>query len=532
MTRSPKPPLTSLLPVAIVGAGPVGLTTAAGLAHYGVPSVVLEDDDRLSIDTKAGTTLSRTLEVWRRYGIADDILKVALRIDEIGEIDRETGRSRTPVRMDVLDRETRYPFVVNLPQQDMEPVLARRVEGSGLSGIRFRHRFTRLEQLPDRVRVHVETPRGAEAIEASYLLACDGGRSAVREALGIPIDGTSSDERYALVDLVCDLDVANRRDYPYLAYFSDAREWMILVRHPHCWRFLFPLASGVEEPSAEDLRDKAVSFIGEVANIRVLQKVVYRTHHRVAARWRQGRVLLMGDAAHLITPMWALGLNTGVTDASNLPWRLAWVLRGWSGEGLLDGYEREQRPLALHGSGEMAEAARASMAKAKDAATAMTDNNWSNAYTRGMLGVRLDVDGRRAWSMVKSATEPPVEPGDRLPDALVHAPDGREVRLHELLDDRFVALTFCDVRRRPPIPPQASPALAHFAVSRWDAPVDGGLRDRALLDPGDRLKRRLGVADDTLVLVRPDEHIAAIAPAAEGAAEAIYARITGLPPPR
>ena len=102
MSGPPKPALVERLPVVIVGAGPVGLTTALGLAHHGVPSIVVEDDDELSIDTKAGTTLSRTLEVFRRYGVADEILAVSLRIDEIGEIDRATGQPRTPVRLDAL----------------------------------------------------------------------------------------------------------------------------------------------------------------------------------------------------------------------------------------------------------------------------------------------------------------------------------------------------------------------------------------------------------------------------------------------
>lgn len=133
--------------------------------------------------------------------------------------------------------------------------------------------------------------------------------------------------------------------------------------------------------------------------------------------------------------------------------------------------------------------------------------------------------------MVKSSTEPPVQPGDRLPDALVHTPEGREIRLHDLTADRFLALYFTDVRRRPPIAAARSRALAHFAISRWDAPLDGGIRDRCILDPGDRLKRRLGLADDTLVLVRPDEHIAAIVPMAGADANALYGAIVGQPPP-
>jgi 3-(3-hydroxy-phenyl)propionate hydroxylase len=517
-------------PVAVVGAGPVGLTAALGLAFHGIPFVVFEEDDSLSLDTKAGTTLSRTLEIWRRYGVADAILEKALRVDEIGEIERATGRRPFPLRMHVLGAETRYPFVINLPQHHMEPILGDAVRARG--EIRLGHRLSRLDQSGSGVRLQFDTPGGAREFDASYVLGCDGGRSTVREALGVTVEGASIDERYALIDLVVDLDVASPRDYPYLSYFSDPKEWTILVRHPHCWRFLFPLPADVEEPSAESLRDKALAFIGRVGKVEIHNKVVYRTHHRVANRWRDGRVFLMGDAAHLITPMWALGLNTGVLDASNLPWRLAWFLRGWADPALLDGYEREQKPLAVHGSGEMADAARAYMAKRMDEARGMTDNNWSNAYTRGLLGVRLDVDGSGAWSLVKSATEPPVQAGDRIPDALVHTPAGRETRLHDLCRDRFVALYFTDARRRPPIPANDSPALAHFAVSRWDAPLDSGLRDRALLDPGDRLFARLGVPADSVVLVRPDEHVAAIAPLAPGAAERAYERVTGKAPPR
>ena len=124
------------------------------------------------------------------------------------------------------------------------------------------------------------------------------------------------------------------RDYPYLAYFADPQEWMILVRQPHCWRFLYPLAAGVPEPGADEFRDKVIRFIGPVDEMEILNTIVYRIHHRIATQWRRDRVFLMGDAAHLITPMWALGLNTGILDAISLPWRVAWVARGWAGRGL------------------------------------------------------------------------------------------------------------------------------------------------------------------------------------------------------
>ena len=91
-------------------------------------------------------------------------------------------------------------------------------------------------------------------------------------------------------------------------------------------------------PTTEDLRKKVAHFVGETNELTVLGKNLYTVHHRIAQEWRRDRVFLMGDAAHLITPMWQLGMNTGILDASNLPWRLAWVLRGWADEKLLDGY--------------------------------------------------------------------------------------------------------------------------------------------------------------------------------------------------
>lgn len=520
------------LPVAVIGAGPVGLSTALGLARHGIPFTLFEAQGGLHAETRAGTILTRTLEIFRRFGVADAVLARSLRLDEIGDIERATGVSHRAVRMDLLHAETRYPFVINLPQHHLEPVLADAVNRSGLGAMHLDHRLKRFEPMRDRVELILDTPQGEKHVSASYVLACDGGRSTVRELLGTTVEGESLPERYMLVDLAIDLDVGNPRDYPYLAYFADPREWMILVRQPHCWRFLFPLKEGAAEPSQDELRDKVLEFIGKVDRVRVIGSNIYRIHHRVAQRWRHGRVFLMGDAAHLITPMWGLGLNTGVLDASNLAWRLSWVMRGWAPDALLDGYEREQKPLALHGSGEMAEAARRYMARETQSVKAMSDNSWCNALTRGMLGVKLDVDGSGDWSLIKTESEPPLRPGDRVPDCLVHGADGREHRLHDLIDGRFAALHFADARRHPEVPTNTSPALAHYLVSRWDAPFESGVRDRALLDAGDRVVRRFGCPPNTIVLVRPDEHVAAIAPMRPGAAEEMYRKAVGADVPR
>ena len=511
-------------PIIVVGAGPVGLTTALGLDFYRLPFALFEDDAELSQDTKAGTILTRTLEAFRRYGVADQVLAQALRVDEIGDVERATNTARPSVQTALLCDDTRYPFVINMPQHHLEPILREAIDRRRPGALRLRHRLTAFRQHRDGVVASFDTPEGPRDVEGSYLLACDGGRSTVRGQLGVEVEGESSDVRCLLVDVKVDLDVANPRDYPYLAYFADPQEWMILVRQPHCWRFLYPLGPGQPEPTAVEFRAKVVRFIGAVDRLEILNTIVYRIHHRVANEWRRDRVFLMGDAAHLITPMWALGLNTGILDAISLPWRLAWVARGWAGDALLDGYAREQRPVAAEGSGEMAEAARRYMAGEAAAVKAMSGTAWANAATRTMLGVRLGVDDAGDWSMVKT-DRGPFRVGDRVPDAVLHGPDGRPLRLHDLVDDSFVALYFTDVRRRPHIPAD-SPGLKHFIVSHRDAPLDGGLRARSLFDVGDRFRQLVGCPRDTLVLVRPDDHIAAIMPM-PASAEELYRQQVG-----
>lgn len=514
-------------PVVVAGAGPVGLITALGLLHYGLDVVVLEEDEELSRDTKAGTVLTRTIEVLDRYGVAEDVLSQALRIDEIGDVDRATGETQRSIKTWLLRDETRYPFVINIPQHFLEPVLASALEERRPGALRMGHRVVGFEQDAAGVVVRAETGEGTVEIEGEYLLACDGGRSTVRKALDIPVEGTTFPERYMLVDVAVDLDVANPRDYPYLAYFADPKEWMILVRQPEFWRFLYPRAAEGPELDDAELAAKVRQYIGDVDHLEVVGYYDYTVHARAAERWRDGRVFLMGDAAHLITPMWALGLNTGVLDASNLPWRLAWVSRGWADSSLLDGYEAEQAPLARHGSAAMAHAASQYMSRQTQSLEAMTEHDWANAMTRAMLAVRLDVDGTGHWGLTVDHSRPaPLQVGDRIPDMALHQPGGGIVTTHRLVADGFAALYFTDVRRRPPIPPHTA-AMAHHAVSRWDAPLDGGLRRRALLDVGSVVEARLGVDADTVVVVRPDGHVAAIEGLDDGVAEKVYRRVTG-----
>src|SRR6476659_6992722 len=135
----------TMKPIIVVGAGPVGLTTALGLDFYGLPFALFEDDAELSRDTKAGTVLTRTLEAFRRYGVADQVLSKALRVDEIGDVERASNIARPSVRADLLTEETRYPFVINIPQHHLEPILHRELHERHPGGVLLQNRLVGFE---------------------------------------------------------------------------------------------------------------------------------------------------------------------------------------------------------------------------------------------------------------------------------------------------------------------------------------------------------------------------------------------------
>src|ERR1700737_4102521 len=130
---------TPMKPILIVGAGPIGLTTAHALRFYGIPFELFEEDADLSSDTKAGTILTRTLEAFRRYGVADEVLAKALRVDEIGDVERATNTARPSVQTALLGEDTRYPFVINMPQHPLEPILSDAIDRRRPGALHLRH---------------------------------------------------------------------------------------------------------------------------------------------------------------------------------------------------------------------------------------------------------------------------------------------------------------------------------------------------------------------------------------------------------
>ena len=184
---------------------------------------------------------------------------------------------------------------------------------------------------------------GTREIKASWLIAADGGRSRVREALGIPLEGFTWPERFLVASTPFDFAAA----LPGLcdvAYFADPEEWFFLLRVPGVWRAMFPVR---EEEKDEEDSDDYPARLRRVhpssSSYEVRHRTLYSVHHRVAQTYRKGRCFLAGDAAHLNNPLGGMGMNGGIHDAFNLAEKLAAVIAGRAGEDELDRYERQRR---------------------------------------------------------------------------------------------------------------------------------------------------------------------------------------------
>ncbi|MCY0897522.1 MAG: FAD-dependent monooxygenase [Firmicutes bacterium] len=536
------------IPVAIVGAGPVGLAAGLELQRFGVPFRIFEEDTALSNKPKAGTILPRSLEIFAGEGVIDGVLREGLRFDEVHFIDRPSDKVLTRMLMSPMADETRYPFIVNLPQSDLEAQLAAGLTRQGHE-VAFGHKLVSVTQDAAGCHLVLESPQGTVKVEAQFVLACDGGRSLIRHQLGIEMEGVTHPERFLVADFEVDLDRRTGRQLTYLSYIFDPEEWVIFVRQPRFWRFLIPVAEGAPEPTQDEVVEKVRRVVKNASlPINFLDMGIYHVHHRAANKWQDGRIFLLGDAAHLITPVGGLGMNTGIQDAHNVAWKIAWVLKYGATEALLTSYEQERAPIARLNARNQAERNREIM-RMKSPIKRMVRNailgwmdraeglQWQAAHARSLLGTSYKPAPKppSLWSQLRTARHfqrPAVGIGERVPDGELLGSDGQSCYLHDLLHRGFVALILIDPRTRVSIDPDP-PGLTQYLLHRFDAAFDTGLRDRALLDKGGRMTRKLGVPSHYFILLRPDGHVAAISPfqAASSAVDA-YRQYIGHNAPR
>ncbi len=492
-------------PVLIVGAGPTGLVLALWLAELGVAVRIIDKLDTPAPFSRALGVHARTLEFYRQIGLADSVVQSGVIAGAINL----WLRGRPVARLGFENIGTGlspYPFILDLAQNEHERLLTAELRSRGVE-VERPTELVGIEQTHGEARATLRHADGSEEIcVARYLAGCDGAHSAVREQQAVGFPGGT----YSHLFYVADIDARGPATNGELHVDLDEADLLAV----------FPMKGAGHVRLVGTVRDDAARAGGELSFADVGQRVIhqlgltvetinwfspYRVHHRVAASFRSGNTFLLGDAAHIHSPVGAQGMNTGIGDAVNLAWKLAAVLRGSAPESLLDTYEPERMAFA-----------RRLVATTDRAFTIVTKSGGVASYVRRevvpviapllmrLRAVRrlvfrtvsqISVNYRRSSLSAGRAAHGNARPGDRLP--WVRSGDGL---------DNFGLDNFAPLRSL------AWQAHVYGAVASPISETCDALRlplHRFAWNDG---MQTVGLARDALYVIRPDAYIAMIDP--------------------
>ncbi|MFT3666976.1 FAD-dependent monooxygenase [Piscinibacter sp.] len=509
--------------VVIVGAGPAGLVTALELARLGVRSVLLNTELQVSQGSRAIVFTRRSMEILQQVGVAHRVTAAGLP----WRFGNSYYRGQHVFRMEAPhDPDDRFFPMINLQQQFLEEYLFDACTANPLIDLRWGNRCNGVRQEDGRVFAEIDTPGGAYLIEARWLVAADGGRSPIRAALGLPLEGNSYEGYFVIADIKVDLPLPTERR----AYFDPA--WnpgntVLMHREPlGIWRIDYQLPEGetpeeaLRPESLEKRIDAQLAMIGHAGVPWEMDwSSVYSARALTLPDYVHGRVLFAGDSAHLLPIFGVRGANTGFQDAQSLAWHLAFVVRGLAGESLLANYSRERVGAAREIIAEAGKSTRFMTPPSpgfqllRDAVLSLS---LTETFVRPLYHWRTSRPHEYASSRLNSAGDD----NTLFRDGPADGAPPRNVRLGPddyLLDHLGGALDLLLFTEAGAVSPELATVVNDFRsrgvpihVTAIGAPgvVEGA--DRTLADPQGRVRQRYGVErSGAAYLLRPDQHVCA-----------------------
>ncbi|MFI4932033.1 MAG: FAD-dependent oxidoreductase [Burkholderiales bacterium] len=512
--------------VVVVGAGPVGLSLAIDLALQQVPVVLLDNDDRLSSGSRAICFAKRTLEIFDRLGVGSSLVDKG--------VSWNTGRvflRDEPIYSFNLQPETAHerPAFINIQQYYVEGHLVERAMALPLIELRWKHEVVGVAPHAEGVSLQVQTPYGAYPLEAGHVVACDGARSSVRQLIGQEAKGRTFKDRF----LIADVRFKDAVDFPAERWFwfdppFHPGQSVLLHKQPDgVWRIDFQLGWDVDpetEKQPERIMPRVRALLAHSAmkdaQFELEWASVYSFSCERMARFRHGRVLFAGDAAHRVSPFGARGANSGVQDAENLAWKLAAVLQGRAGDALLDSYGTEREYAADENIGHSTRATDFITPKSeisrlfRDATLQLArDHTFARALVNsGRLSTATTLHDSPLNTPDVESFYGAMEPGAPALDAPLRC-DGRDGwLLRQLVSGAFSALVF-DGEHAAAVAQalrQAAEGLVSMQVLLIAAGDGARLPGaRTLVDGAGLIRRRYDGAPGTAYLLRPDQHVCA-----------------------
>ncbi|WHT20866.1 FAD-dependent monooxygenase [Crossiella sp. CA-258035] len=492
-------------PVLITGGGLAGLTASLFLSSQGIDSILVDKHPGPSLQGRARGINVRTTEIYRAFGIADAVYEAGrpFERDEGGVHCQSIAgewhwlfRGGTAVSYDELSAGR----LCLADQSSVEPVLIEAARARGADQ-RFSTELLSFTETADGVHaVTKDRTTGVERrIHADYLIGADGNRSTVRGQLGIHRDGPGVAGDYLAVLFDADLSelIPERAILWFVVNPEAPPAFLTTTANPNRWAAAFSYDAATQDPAGftpERLTAMVHTLLGRAdIPLDIVDVTPWQQFIGVAERFRQGRVFLAGDSAHVWPPAGAYGANTGVQDSHNLAWKLAAVLKGWASPALLDSYEPERRPLA-QAFMDITVARQAHRTSSNPEQEVKDDLRW-------MFGQRYTspaILGRPFDTPFADDHLPPATPGHRAPHLWLDR-DGARIALHDLPSTGFTLLTGPDG--------EAWPQAAKEVAAELNVPITAHRIGTDLLDPENQWPTRYALPEGA-VLLRPDGYIA------------------------